>query len=97
MKNGEIGMAQMSFASHRHQHVDYLPWMYFYEFVIMGRKPLEISSFLSPLYPLDSSTWVFSLLGTIVMFLILISMHKLWSHASGENSLPDYVYQGYNS
>ena len=87
-------MAQISFALYRRQHVDYLPWMYFYEFVIAGRKPLEISSFMALVYPLDLPTWILSLLGTIVMFLILIIMQKLWSHVSGEAYIPDYLYQG---
>ena len=94
MKNCEIGMAQMSFASHRHQHVDYFPWMYFYELGIFGRKPLEISSFMGPLYPLDFYAWILLLLCSIVMFLILIIMQKLWFHASGEAYLPKYLYQG---
>ena len=87
-------MAQTSFSSYRHEHVDYLAWMYFYEWVIMGRKPLEISSFMALVYPLDFLTWVFSLLGTVVIFLILIIMQKLWSHESGEMYLSDYLYQG---
>ena len=87
-------MAQLSFASHRYQHVDYLPWMYFYDIVILGRKPLEISSFMALVYPLDFFTWILSLLGTIVVFLILIIMQKLWSHASGETYHLDYLYQG---
>ena len=93
-KNCEIGLAQATFASHRHQHVDYLPWMYFYEFVLGSRKPLEISSFIALVYPLDYFTWILSLLGTIVVFLILIIMQKLWSHASGETYHLDYLYQG---
>ena len=87
-------MMQASFASYRHLYVDYLPYMYFYEFVIMGRKPLEISSFNALAYPLDLLTWILSLLGTIVMFLILTIMQKLWSHASGEAYFPEYLYQG---
>ena len=84
----------MSFASHRLPLVDYLPWMYFYEFVFYSRRPLEISSFRALGYPLDFFTWIFSLVCTIVMFLILIIMQKLWSHESGESYLPEYLFQG---
>ena len=87
-------MAQTSFAAYRHKHVDYLPWMYFYEFGIAGRNPTEISSFLALVYPLDFYTWVLSLLSTIGMFLILVIMQKSWSHASGEAYQPEYLYQG---
>ena len=87
-------MHQVSFTSHKNQYVDYLPWMYFHEFVIVGRKPLEISSFMALVYPLDFFTWIFSLLGTIVMFIILTIIQKLWSHESGEAYLPEYLYQG---
>ena len=93
-KNCEIGMGQTVFATYRRQIVDYLPWMYFYEFIAHGRKPPEISSFKALVYPLDFFTWILSLLGTIVVFLILIIMQKLWSHASGEPYLPEYLYQG---
>ena len=55
---------------------------------------MEISSFMALVYPLDLFTWIFSLLSTIVMFLILIIMQKLWSHESGEAYLPEYLYQG---
>ena len=94
VKNCEIGMAQISFVSYRLQHVDYLPWMYFYEFGLVGRKPLEFSSILALVYPFDISTWILSLLGTIMMFLILFIMQKLWSHASGETYFPEYLFQG---
>ena len=95
MKNCEIGMAQIGFAlGHYHQHVQNLPWMYFYELMIAVRKPLETSSFMALVYPFDSFTWALSSLGTIAVFLILIIMQKLWSHASGETYLPDYLYQG---
>ena len=87
-------MAQTAFASYIYLHVDYLPWMYFYEFVIFGRKPLEISSFMALVYPLDHYTWILSLLGTIVVFLILTIMQKLWSDVSGEAYFPEYLYQG---
>ena len=84
----------MSFAGYRHLHVDYLPWMYFHEFVIIARKPSEISSFMALVYPLDLLTWILYLLGTIVIFLILIIMQKLWSRVSGEAYFPEYLYQG---
>ena len=87
-------MAQAVISSQRFQHVDYLPWMYFHEYVIIGRKPLEISSFMALVYPLDPLTWILSLLGTILMFVILLIMQKLWSHASGEAYLSEYLYQG---
>ena len=87
-------MAQTSIVEHRIQHVDYLPWMYFYEFVFESKKPLEISSFLALVYPLDLFTWILSLLGTIVMFLTLTLMQKLWSDVSGEAYFPEYLYQG---
>ena len=97
MKNCEIGMAQITFDRHRYQHVDYLPWMYFYDIVILGRKPLEISSFMALVYPLDFFTWIFSLIGTIMIFLTLLIMQKLWSHVSGEAYFPEYLFQGKKS
>ena len=68
--------------------------MYFYEFVIAGKKPLEISSFMALVYPLDFITLILWSLGTIVMLLILTIMQKLWSHVSGEAYFPEYLYQG---
>ena len=94
VKNCEIGMAQIGFAHNSLSLVDYLPWMYFYDFVIGSRKPLEISSFMALVYPLDFYAWILLLLCSIVMFLILIIMQKLWFHASGEAYLPKYLYQG---
>ena len=90
-------MAQLSFASYRLQLVDFLPWMYFYEFGIDGRKPPEISSFLALIYPFDFLTWVFSLLSSIIMFLALITMQKLWCQSSREAYLAEYLYQGKKS
>ena len=94
MKNCEIGMAQVSFAHHSLSLVDFLPWMYFYDFVIGSRKPLEISSFMALVYPLDFYAWILFLLCSIVMFLILIIMQKLWSSASGETYSLNYLFEG---
>ena len=95
-KNCEIGMVQMRFSDGKIQHADYLTWMYFMVLHLGAIKPLEISSFTALVYPFDFFTWILTLLGTIVMFLILITMQKLWSHASGETYSPRFLYQGKN-
>ena len=89
-------MVQMRFSDGKIQHADYLTWMYFMALHLGAAKPSEISSFMALVYPLDFFTWILSLVGTFAMLLVLITMQKLWSHASGETYLPEFLYQGKN-
>ena len=38
-KQTELGIGQTSYVSYRFKVVDYLPWMYVYEFIMQSKRP----------------------------------------------------------
>ena len=86
----------MYLASFIYEQVDYLPWMYFDSAYFIAAKPSRVSSFMALVYPADYFTWISLSVCSIAMLIILSIIQKLWSHASGEPYLLDYLYEGNN-
>ena len=74
--------------------VDYLYCMYHHPWVILSKKPGQIASYDTIVYPFDFFTWIFTFSIIITEFIFLIGVQNLWSYASGEGNPRDYVFQG---
>ena len=68
--------------------------MSFHRIVIAGRKPEQTSSFMALVYPFDINTWVLTLVASIVLFSLLTILQILWSYASGQVYMAEYLFQG---
>ena len=96
IKESEIGIGQSGFSTYRNKLVDFLPNMYMHEFIMMSKKPHEIASFDTIIYPFDSFIWIFTLSSMLAVFIMLFLMQNCWHVASG---MPyayssDYVFEG---
>ena len=93
-KNAEIGIGQLSFASYRYNLVDYLPWMYIYEFPFVSRLPREVTSFDTLIRPFDGYTWITAFVATAIFYFALVITQKLWTFQSGNPYKSDFLYEG---
>ena len=66
--------------------------MYIHEFVMMSKKPHEIASFDTIIYPFDSYVWIFTLGSMLAEFVMLLLMQNSWHRASGISNNDDYNY-----
>ena len=97
-KKSEIGIGQTSMVSYRYSLVDYLHWMYVYEFLISTIKPKEVSSLETLLYPFDFYVWIFTIASVIAVLMFLIIAQNLWqSTASLIESNSATMFQGNSS
>ena len=74
--------------------IDYLPWMYMYEFLISSKRPEPIVTYDTLIYPFDNYTWSFILAFTPATFVILAMFQVVWKYASGEPNPSEWLYQG---
>ena len=79
-KQGEIGIGQTAFTKSYFERVDFLPPMTYQELIISQRKPKDIVSFTTLIYPLDNYVWAFTFLSAVVMFIALILVKKVGNH-----------------
>ena len=93
-KHAEIGIGQASFARYRYKLVDYLPWMYIYEFPWSSRLPREVTSFVTLIRPFDNYTWIMAIVASATFFLALVIVQKVWTYQSGRPYESDFLYQG---
>ena len=93
-KQSEIGIGQCGFTSYRYKLVDYLPWMYVYEFPLRTRLPTEKISYWAIVRPFGAYVWLFTFLSLAMVYLTLVIFQKLWANTSGETYILDYLYQG---
>ena len=93
-KHSEIGIGQTSFTSYRYKMVDYLPWMYMYEFPFASRSPREVTSFVTLFRPFDDYTWIMAFVTSAIFFLALVVTQKLWAYQSRNPYTSDFLYQG---
>ena len=68
--------------------------MYEERWEIVTRRPREIISYDTIVYPLDLLVWVSIFSIIIAEFILLIVMQNLWAIASGKPRPQDYIYQG---
>ena len=90
----EIGLGGVSISPNRYKWIEYFPWMYTYEFPVQSRKPEQIVSFDTLVYPFDGYVWCFTLSFTVGMFLVFIFIQKTWVFASGETPPNGWIFQG---
>ena len=90
-----MGIGQSSFSAYRNKLVDFLPNMYMHEFVMQSKKPHEIASFDTIIYPFDSFIWIFSLGSMLAVFAMLLVMQNSWNKASGTLNNDDHVFEGF--
>ena len=94
-KKSEMGIGQTSMVSYRYSLVDYLHWMYVYEFLISTIKPKEVSSLETLLYPFDFYVWIFTIASVIAVLMFLIIAQNLWqSTSSSIESNSATMFQG---
>ena len=75
--------------------VDYLPYMFCYEIVIVGANPNEKFLLMTLFAPFDFYTWIFTFGLTITVFLLLVTMQKLGSDFFNQchTDPTDYIFQ----
>jgi hypothetical protein len=74
--------------------VDYLPYMFAYEFIIESAMPKEVASYWTLIYPFDNYIWSFAICLTVLEIIILMIMELIWFDATGLHSTKYYVYEG---
>ena len=80
--------------SYRYDLVNYLPWMYVYEFLLSTSKPKEIASLGTLWYPFDGYVWAFIGVCTTAVLVLLRIIQKLWIQASGSEAIQNNLFQG---
>ena len=93
-KEAELGIGASSIAEYRYKVIDYLPWMYVFELSLTSRRPEEIASYDTLIYPFDSYIWCFIIGATLVTFTLLLTMQKLWNHIYGKSFTFDHIFKG---
>ena len=68
--------------------------MYEERWEIVTRRPREIISYDTIVYPLDLLVWVSIFSIIIAEFILLIVMQNLWAIASGKPKPRDYIFHG---
>ena len=95
-KQSEIGMGQTQLALYRYKVVDYLHYMHEYPYVMFSRKPTEIVSYDSIIYPFDTYVWALTWIMITSQFILLVSLQNVWAIASGNTNPRDYIFQGFS-
>ena len=93
-KQAELGICTSSIAEYRYKIIDYLPWMYVFELSLTSRRPEEIASYHTLIYPFDSYIWGFLVVATLVTFTVLLTMQKLWNNINGQSLTYDHIFKG---
>ena len=95
MKQSELGIGQPALALYRYKLVDYLPIMYQgHEFITGSKKPGEIASYDTIIYPFDTHIWIFTITCMVLEFVNLIIIQNIWSVVSGHANPKDYLFEG---
>ena len=61
-----------------------------------GKKPGEIASYDTIVYPFDGHVWLYTIISMMAQFLALRGMQILWSMISGLSNSRDYIFEGLN-
>ena len=93
-KHTEIGIGQASFTAYRYKLVDYLPWMYIYEFPFHCQLPKEVGSYLTLIRPFDEYTWILAFVASTIFCITLVVMEPLWTDQPISPFESDFLYQG---
>ena len=94
MKQSEIGIAQLAFIDFRFNLVDYLPYMYTYEFHLTSKKPEATASYDTIIRPFDKYVWTFMFVCIYTQFLLLRVMQQLYNQVTGMKNPKNFIYEG---
>ena len=70
--------------------------MYMYEYIMNSKRPEQITTYDTIVYPFDAYIWIFITISMIAQFLALFIMQNVWSISSGASNPKDYIFQGSN-
>ena len=93
-KQSELGIGQPNFADYRYMIVDYLPAMSMYEYIMGSKKPQEIISYDTIIYPMDAYVWLFVLISSLAQFILLHIAQNIWSYSSNLKNPVDHIFEG---
>ena len=93
-KQSEIGIGQATIVPYRYKMIEYLPWMYLYNFEVESQRPFPITTYDTLTYPFDSWTWGFLVGFSAFVFIFLVFIQKLWIHTTGERPPNGWIFQG---
>ena len=79
-------------ADYRYKVVDFLPAMYMYEYIMKSKKPDEIATYNTIVYPFDAYIWICITSSMVAHFLALFVMQNVWSIISGATNPKDYIF-----
>ena len=74
--------------------MDYLPFMYAQQWILMSQKPMPLASYDTIVNPFDIFTWCFTFAAIILQFILLILLQNIWCRVSGKPKPKDYIYEG---
>ena len=80
--------------SYRYNLVEYLHWMYVYEFLLSTKKPNEVASLGTLLYPFDFYVWAFTIASAIAVLICQMIARKLWLNSSRSTTDRNDTFQG---
>ena len=93
-KISEIGIGQNVITPYRYKFVEYLPWMFVFEFIVESKKPEAVNSYDALVYPFDVYIWGFTWSAILATFCALVIIQKSWIHASGHAPPGGWIFQG---
>ena len=71
--------------------------MYSKSWFLRSKKPEEIASFETLVRPLEPSLWAFTTGFTILIFISLYTVQRLWSNLIGQQIPQGHLFQGINT
>ena len=89
-----MGIGQPNYADYRYRLVDYLSPMYMYKYVMASKKPDEIDSYDTIVYPFDPYCWLFTICTILAEFLLLVFAQNLWCSMNDKNYQDNHIYEG---
>ena len=76
--------------------VDFLPPMYMYEYIMRSKRPDQVATYDTIIYPFDAHIWILIALSIMAQFLTLFVMQNVWSITLGTKKPNDYIFEGSN-
>ena len=75
--------------------VDFLPAMYMYEYIMKSKRPDEIATYDTIVYPFDAYIWILITISMMAQFFALFVIQNVWSSTSGNSNPKDYIFEGW--
>ena len=68
--------------------------MHMYEYIMKSKKPHEIATYDTIVYPYDAYIWIFIIVTMLAQFLALHILQRTWSFLSGQPNPRHYIFEG---